>query len=627
MPVPELDTFLQTIWGDTEGVVRLATRSKELRFRTTLYQWPEHKNHILRFIEDNEAAKNEVYFSPDMFKPEAMTERHATRDLVMGSRVICLDFDGNAPDISAWDETGTHEGMPVPSVVVQSSKADNQHMYWVLDTFITDIKLLEDMRRAITYRLKADGSGWDAGQLLRPPYTTNYGYVKKRKETYEVFVQEMSDRIYSANSFTPPRDFVPLITEAIDPSALPSVVSVLANGNFVHGFTELFSKTLEEGKRSDALVAIAYYAAESNLSDAEIYALVFDADTRWGKYVGRTDRHKRISNIVERARAKYPTGLGEITFNFGDEAEVAPKSVYTFEELLSLEQNIEWLIPGKLSTTGYGIFGGPPGVGKTQVAIRLGVAITRGEPFMGWIPDKVGEPGNVLMFSLEMNTLGIKHFLSQMEDLQEPSIFEQIKDRFRIYPMAEELDLNHKLSREVFQRIIQENSPRLVIIDSLSRAVKVSLSNEEAVRELGAYLERLRRIYKCAIVVIHHGKKKQALDKAKNFAPSTDDLLGSQYISTHTDFVLMFNRVADGLIAVDTVKMRYSATQDTFYLRRDENLNFERVTEEPTPNMKMTDPLNYYKFLEQMKDFDAPTNDGPTGEPGTEPPKPDSPEF
>jgi len=579
MQEEELRQFLDTIWGRDTCAVRMASRNRDLRFRQVLYPWPANEKDVIDFITGNHAAGSEVYFSPDLYKPEAIALGRASKDLVLGSRVICLDFDGNAPDSNVWDETGIHEGLPIPSIIIQSSEVDNQHMYWVLDEFITDVALLENMRRAITYKLKADGSGWDAGQLLRPPFTTNYGYVKKRDKTYDVIIERSTDRVYPASQFAPPKDFAPLLSTTIDLDTLPTVERILLNGSFVEGFENLFFKSLKDlasGDRSGALMAVAYYAAESDLSDTEIYALVQDADTRWGKYVGRGDRPQRISDIVARARTKYPHGHIEIGFNFdGEAAEQPTPTVFSFKEMLEAPFDIEWFIDKLLSRTGYGLFVGAPGVGKTQLLIRLGVAVALGKEFLKW-PVTIG-PQRVMLFALEMYGEGVKNFLSNMTDLHDAETLEKLHENFFIYPQNREIYLDTKAGRDVFERYLEEFKPSLVFIDSLSKAVLGSLNEDKAVRPVSAYLDQVRRKYKCAIIVVHHGKKKQPSDPGAQDA-DTDYVYGSRFITTDADFVLGFQHAGRDQIEVSYSKVRYGPTLEPFTIERDKNMNFTKIS-------------------------------------------------
>lgn len=583
MQEQELRHFLDLIWGRDTAVVRMATRNQDLRFRTTLYPWPAQEEDVIKFITGNEAAGNEVYFSPDLFKMEALELKRATKDLVLGSRVICLDFDGNAPDTSVWDDSGMYEGLPEPSLIIQSSKPDNQHMYWVMDEFITDIDLLENMRRAITYKLKADGSGWDAGQLLRPPFTTNHGYVKKRTQSYDVFVERDSDRSYPSSVFAPPKDFAPLLRATIDQTTLPPVAQVLAGHTFVDGFIGLFLKSIEDvadRDRSGALMAVAYYGAESDLSDTEIYALVQDADTRWGKYVGRGDRHIRITDLVARARTKYPHGSDKIGLGAGwdgeGDTEPAIPTVFTFEEIRNAPFNISWFIPGLLSRTGYGLFVGTPGVGKTQILMRLGIAISLGDQFLEWGTDPEVGAQRVMMFALEMNALGVKKFTNDMTDITDEQAH-KIAENFFIYPQDREIHLDLPKSRHVFEQYLAEFKPGLVIIDSLSKAVAGSLNKEEDVRRVNAYLDEVRRKFGCAIIAVHHSKKRQVGDRS-TFDADTDGVYGSRFITTDADFVLAFEHTdTRDEIMVYYSKVRYGPLLTPFKIRRDKNMNFERM--------------------------------------------------
>jgi hypothetical protein len=615
----ELRKFLDLIWGRDTAVVRMATRNKDLRFRTTLYPWPAAEEDVLKFITGNEAAGNEVYFSPDLFKPEALELRKATKDLVLGSRVICLDFDGNAPDSSVWDESGTYEGLPQPSIIIQSSQVDNQHMYWVMDEFVTDIELLENMRRAITYKLKADGSGWDAGQLLRPPFTTNHGYVKGRTQSYDVFIERASDRSYPSSLFTPPKDFAPLLRATIDQTSLPHVAQVLAGHTFVHGFIELFLKSIEDvadRDRSGALMAVAYYGAESDLSDTEIYALVQDADTRWGKYVGRGDRHIRITDLVARARTKYPNGSDKIGLGTGwdgeGDVEAATPTVFSFEEISLAPFDINWFITDLLSVTGYGLFVGTPGVGKTQILIRLGVAVSLGETFLEWAIDPEVGPRRVMMFALEMNAVGVKKFVNDMSDLQEPGLRKRIAENFFIYPQDREIHLDDPKSRLVFEQYLTEYKPGLVIIDSLSKAVRGSLNKDDDVRPVNAYLDKVRRKFGCAIIAVHHAKKRQPGDTS-TYDSDTDYVYGSRFITTDADFVLGFEHTqTKDLIKVSYSKVRYGPIKDPFKIRRTNTMNFERTDQDDLTLGKAVDKGGLLGgFYNHVSEPDSTDTSGP----------------
>lgn len=161
----ELGEFFDYIWGDTEGYVYLPIQPEPYGpkdWAGAMFSWPRQKAGVIRYVLKNTALKANVFYSPAIFSVAS-----PKKDSVLGSWVLWVDFDGNAPH--DWDND-----VPAPTLVVQSSLEGHQHCYWRLDEFLTDIPTLEDRNRAIAYLLGADTSGWDADQLLRPIHTTNY---------------------------------------------------------------------------------------------------------------------------------------------------------------------------------------------------------------------------------------------------------------------------------------------------------------------------------------------------------------------------------------------------------------------------------------------------------------------
>jgi hypothetical protein len=526
----ELFDFFDKILGQTEGILRIATRDSEERFKTTLFAWPERADRVIRLVNDSVAENKEVYFSPDLFTTEAMRQKKFTKDLVKGSSVICLDFDGNAPQDDAW--YGEHD-LPLPSIRVQTSSVGNQHVYWKLSEFVEDVDRLENMRRTLTYTVKSDPSGWDAGQLLRVPYTTNYKYGKPDDHTYDVFIEEDSaDRVYPTGTFHTTEDFRPLVGSLIDRDSLPDLSDVLMDNTFVPGFKEIFKKMPDPNTRSDALMRVAYDAAESDLSNEQIYVLLVDADDRWGKYKHRKDRHLRYFDIIERAKAKYPHGPIEISIT--DEIDTDYQRVYDYDELMSADIHIEWFFEGLLSTQGYGILAGQPNIGKTQIAIRLSVACALQLDFLGW-KNRSTRPMTVLFYSLEMAAPQIQHFFNQMTDLEDHRT--ELKEHLKVAPIAGLLDFTSEKMLKTVQADIDRYHPDIIIIDSLSMAVSESLNDSKTAMNFNAVIKSIRKNAKCAVVTIHHSKKSQT---NKSMVGDLDDLYGSRFITAEADFVITF---------------------------------------------------------------------------------------
>ena len=172
----ELGEFFDYIWGDTEGFVYLPVQPEPYGpkdWMGVMFQWPKQRAGVVRHVLKYAATNANVFYSPAVFKTAS-----PKKEAVLGSWVLWADFDGNAP--ASWDELD----VPHPTLIVQSSLEGHEHCYWRLDEFVTDIAMLEDRNRSIAYILKADTSGWDADQILRPIHTIN------RKRNLPVVVKE-----------------------------------------------------------------------------------------------------------------------------------------------------------------------------------------------------------------------------------------------------------------------------------------------------------------------------------------------------------------------------------------------------------------------------------------------------
>lgn len=174
----KLGAFFDYIWGPVSPnggpcyvylPVFNATWDKQwVKF---MFAWPRQKQAVIRHVLKHNAQECDVYFSPALFSAATPIKEN-----VMGSRFLWVDFDGNAPE--SW------EGLvvPEPTLIIQSSIPGHEHCYWRLDEFLFDREVLEERNASLAYHLEADTSGWDADQVLRPPYTMNY----KRYEPVEI---------------------------------------------------------------------------------------------------------------------------------------------------------------------------------------------------------------------------------------------------------------------------------------------------------------------------------------------------------------------------------------------------------------------------------------------------------
>ncbi len=156
----DLLDFFEWFWGEEKGFVYLPVESNG-HWEKNMFSWPRQKLAVVRYVLKHEALGHNVFFAPALFERTS-----PKKDSVKGTRVLWVDFDGNAPAKSP-------EGVPEPQMKNQSSISGHEHWYWMLDEFLTNIATIDDRNRALAYTMGADTSGWDADQILRPLGTTN----------------------------------------------------------------------------------------------------------------------------------------------------------------------------------------------------------------------------------------------------------------------------------------------------------------------------------------------------------------------------------------------------------------------------------------------------------------------
>lgn len=177
-PSSDLRDFFNYLWGEEAPIadqptyVYLPVQTDPYGpndWQKFMFSWPRQREAVIRHVLKWTATRANVFFSPALYK-----RANPDKENVLGSHVLWVDFDGNAPQ--EWPLEGGNDPVfvPPPTLIVQSSLPGHEHCYWMLDCFLSDIELLEDRNRAIAYVKQADTSGWDADQILRPIRTTNF---------------------------------------------------------------------------------------------------------------------------------------------------------------------------------------------------------------------------------------------------------------------------------------------------------------------------------------------------------------------------------------------------------------------------------------------------------------------
>ena len=267
-----------------------------------------------------------------------------------------------------------------------------------------------------------------------------------------------------------------------------------------------------------------------------MYALIYEADTRWEKYSKRSPstRHRILLDTVVRARAK----IGNISDDqldfgglLGGMQEANQRTSYDWMSFEEADFKIDWIIEGLITRCSQGTITGPPGVGKTQFAINFAISLALGASFLTWKNNE--GPVKVALLSLEMSGPELKMFTSKIVQNYDESTNRAIAKNFVIIPAGDELPLDRPEGKAYFTNLLNEHKPDVIFIDSLQKMTSASLTDEQKIRELMSYLRRVRTEHKVSIYFIHHDRKKQ-----KGEDGDQGNMYGSTFIAANSDRIL-----------------------------------------------------------------------------------------
>lgn len=546
-PDVELAEFLEFMWEDTQGYAYIPIKNPDSEeWQTRYFEWPKDKELAVEYILSASPVA-EVYFGPALYKEPGSP----VPENILGSHVLWTEFDGNAPKGGVLGDK-----IPHPTMRVRSSNEGHEHFYWHLDYFETDRERIENVNRSIGYTLQADSSAWDSTQILRPINTKNH----KRDRVVRLVTSSASQ--YSKEFFNSLEVPKQLSKSSITLEEVPEALDVIFKYPWDAEDVEFFrKKEMATGTRSSALMRLAYICAEKRMSDEEAFSILLNADSRWGKFKGRKDQDKRLLDLINRARHKYP---------IDPEAQIDGLPVFTWQELKNLEIHVDWLIPGILQRQGIMIVTGKPGVGKTQLTIQILIHMALGKPFLGW---EVTQPRKVAFVSMEMGQAEIKVFMEEMDYILSPEERALLHENFLIIPIGQTLMFDNIADQKKIDQFLEAYHPEVCGFDSLSKTTLASLE-ESAVKKVMDFADQIRMHHDCSVMFIHHDRKAQIGNKKPN---SLEDVYGSFYITaTATTVVGMWQNDKTYGIELSYLKVRLAAAPNKQFITRTERgLSFE----------------------------------------------------
>lgn len=274
----------------------------------------------------------------------------------------------------------------------------------------------------------------------------------------------------------------------------------------------------DEGRKHAEMVAATLSGEAESVKMVTLPNLPPKGDVSdWLKAGGTAEQLSRIVEQTQEWQASAPTL---------DEPECNGLGTITAADLMAMKlPPPTWIVPGMLPE-GVTLLAGKPKLGKSWMALGLGVAVATGGVALG---TKRVEQGSCLYLALEDNVRRLQkrlgkllnggeapenlHFHTDWQRLDDGGV-EQLGDWLKAHPDA-----------------------RLVVIDTLAK-VRPRQPGKNVYAEDYAALERLLPLaseHSVAIVVVHHLRKSGALDPL-------DEISGSTGLTGGVDGVLILKR-------------------------------------------------------------------------------------
>lgn len=504
--------FLKLVWGEQEGYVFLPRKRKKW-IENEAFFWPKDSERIDDYLSKHKGS--DLYYTPNLFGQP--TRR---REYVRNPRWLYADLDTVGPA-----KLGVR-----PHLAVQSSPGRFQAL-WRLSRPI-DPRKHEEYNQKLTYATGADKGGWDLTQVLRIPGTQNHKYPGKVRvrlawsesgqtslRAVKRYLDGVEANLESLGPVVPPDLRLP------SESAAEIRERALKHDGDVR-LRELLEQdtTPEIGERSDRLWELECRLLEIGLTPEEVFVVV--QSSAWNKYTDRQDADLSLWREVQKAHLHVGNVIPETVASASSGTTRARPRVLSYADIMgSAIREPEWAIEGWWTMGSHGILAGLPKSFKSLVATDMAVALASETPFLGEFTVNPRAVGPVLIVQQENSLALVRDRLlkiSHSRGLQTGTASIQ-SDAIEFQPPPDipihfyndfGFDMTMPEDRESIEETIRHYGIKTIFFDPLYLMIGGADENlSKEIRPVLQWLLRIRNLYTCQVVVVHHWGK-GSLDKS-----------------------------------------------------------------------------------------------------------------
>ena len=513
------DAFLRRGWGTQEGFVFLPYKTTEW-IEPDAISWPaeEIPNVVSR------AERADRYFCPNVFRSPRRLEGN-----VGNLKWLYADLDPVDPASLSLQ----------PTVAIRTSPGRYQGL-WELRRSIEPRKFA-DLNRRLTYATGADKGGWHLTKVLRLPGTYNYKYPT-RKQVELLWDNEQTFTLAEIQEYVSgveAHDLDPEVAGLVLPAESRDSILRRSWDRLDGRARELLAEEREqpEGERSDRLWELECRLLETGLDPEEAFVLV--RGSVWNKFRGRHRADDYLWREIRKASLHIGTQLEESPTEPGL-LRMRPRTVSYSALLGSRLSEPAWLVEDFWTLGSHGVIAGLPKSYKSLISLDLGVSIASESKFLGHYNVNPKGVGPVIVVQQENSLALLRDRLRKISQSRGLYVGEvtATKDEIVVeFPPSIPLlfyndfafDMSAPQDREAIEELIIKEGAKAIIFDPLYLMIGgADENNAKEMRPILSWLLRIRNLYNCAVVVVHHWGK--GISERKGRGVGGMKLLGSTTI-------------------------------------------------------------------------------------------------